>query len=155
MHAPLNARGWILLGAIASLAACSGPCGLLPGGALVGAEKPVPSSFAFAGDAGTMQLETNPTEPYSVNIAYTFVDDVFYINAGDTETQWVKHIDANPDVRVRIDGTLYEMRAERVRDADEIAKFGEAWTNQSVFRRDPTAFDEVWIYRLTARPEAS
>jgi hypothetical protein len=140
---------------VAVLAACSGPCVLLPGGALDGETKPVPADWAFAGDFGTMQLETNPAEPYSVNIAYTFVDGVFYINAGDTETQWVKHIAADPRVKARIDGVLYEMRAVRVGDEAEIARFGEAWTDQSMFRRDPAELDEVWLYRLVARPPGS
>ena len=42
-------------------------------------------------------------------------------------------------------------RAERVTDSAEIAAFGEAWTSQSVFRRDPRELDEVWLYRLAPR----
>ncbi len=50
-----------------------------------------------------------------------------------------------------MDGVLYDLRTERVLDADEIAAFAEAWTSQSMFRRDPTGLDEVWIYRLVSR----
>jgi len=141
----------IAIAAITLIASCSGPCGLLPGGQLGGETKPVPGDWRFAGDYGTMQLETHPEDPYSVNIAYTFVGGVFYINAGDTETQWVKHITANPDVKARLDGALYEMRAMRVTDDAEIARFGEAWTDQSFFRRDPAELEQVWMYRLVAR----
>lgn len=141
-------------GAFASVAllfgACSGPCGLLPGGALSGETRPVPDDWSFAGDAGTMQLESRPGDPYSVNIAYTIIDGVFYINAGDTETAWVKNIAADPLVKARIDGALYELRAVRVTDDAEIARFAQAWTAQSMFRRDPTALDRVWVYRLVA-----
>lgn len=35
--------------------------------------------------------------------------------------------------------------------ASEIAAFGKAWTDQSMFRRDPTQLDEVWLYRLVKR----
>jgi len=133
------------------IGACSGPCGLLPGGALSGETRPVPDDWSFAGDAGTMQLESRPGDPYSVNIAYTFIDGVPYINAGDTETAWVNNIAADPLVRARIDGVLYELRAVRVTDEAEIARFAEAWTGQSMFRRDPSALDRVWIYRLVAR----
>ena len=90
-------------------------------------------------------------DPYSVNIAFTVLDGRLYINAGDTETQWVKNIASNPLVRLRMDGALYDLRAERVMDADEIAAFAGAWTSQSMFRRDPTGLDEVWIYRLVSR----
>ena len=136
---------------LVALLGCNGPTGLLPGGALEGEAKSPPRDWAFAGSHGTIQLETRPAEPYSVNLAYTVLDGTLYLNAGDTETQWVKNMNANPDVRLRIDGVLYELRAERVTDGAEIAAFGKAWTSQSMFRRDPTELDEVWIYRLSSR----
>jgi hypothetical protein len=130
---------------------CNGPFAVIPGGRLDGDVQSVPSDWSFAGDYGTIQLETQPEEPYSVNIAYTVIAGRVYINAGDTETQWVKNIATNPQVRMRMNDALYELRAERVSDAAEIAAFGKAWTDQSTFRRDPTKLDEVWIYRLTSR----
>ena len=130
---------------------CNGPIGLLPGGELDGEARPAPTDWTFAGDYGTVQLETRPGDPYSVNIAFTVLDGRLYINAGDTETQWVKNIASNPLVRLRMDGALYDLRAERVMDADEIAAFAGAWTSQSMFRRDPTGLDEAWIYRLVSR----
>ena len=136
---------------ILSVFGCNGPFALLPGGRLDGGVEPAPADWAFAGDYGTIQLETQPDEPYSVNIAYTVIEGRVYINAGDTETQWVKNLGANPLVRMRMDGALYELRAERVSDSAEITAFGKAWTDQSMFRRDPTQLDRVWIYRLVSR----
>jgi hypothetical protein len=130
---------------------CNGPMALLPGGELDGEERSAPADWTFAGDYGTCQLETRPEDPYSVNIAFTVLDGRLYINAGDTETRWVKNIASNPLVRLRMDGVLYDLRAERVTDAAEIAAFGAAWTSQSMFRRDPTELDEVWLYRLVPR----
>ncbi|MBW2271498.1 MAG: nitroreductase family deazaflavin-dependent oxidoreductase [Deltaproteobacteria bacterium] len=130
---------------------CNGPFGLLPGGALEGEARPLPPEWSFAGDYGTAQLQTKPEEPYSVNRAYTIVGGVLYVNAGGTETQWVQNIAANPLVRLRLDGGLYDLRAERVTDSDEVAAFSGAWTGQSMFRRDPLTYDEVWIYRLVSR----
>ena len=130
---------------------CNGPLGLLPGGKLDGVAAPTPSDWTFAGDYGTAQLETRPEEPYSVNIAFTILDGHLLVNAGDTETRWVKNLTANPLVRLRLEGTLYDVRAERVTGTDEIAAFAKAWKGQSVFRRDPTHLDEVYLYRLVAR----
>ena len=142
-----------LLSVLSLLAAfgCNGPFILLPGGKLDGVAKPAPSDWSFAGDYGTVQLETQPEDPYSVNVAFTVMDGRLYINAGDTETKWVKNINANPLVRLRLDGVLYDLLAERVREPEEIATFGRAWTSQSMFRRDPTGLDQVWIYRLASR----
>ena len=141
----ISSSGWI------GSAGCSGPFVVFPGGRLDGDEKPVPTDWSFAGDYGTCQLETNPDEPYSVNIAYTILDGSVYLNAGDTETQWVENMGADPAVRLRIDGSVYAMRAERVSDTAEIARFGEAWTGQSMFRRDPAELDPVYVYRLVGR----
>jgi len=138
----------LLCGAIG----CTGdPLPFLSGGALSGPVRPVPTDWSFVGGSRTAQLETDPTAPYSVNLNVTVVDGAPYINAGDTETQWVKNIAADPAVRLRIDGTLYELRALRVTDPEEIRRFGAAWTAQSRFARDPAALDEAWVYRLVAR----
>lgn len=130
---------------------CNGPFFYFSGGELSGTGRPAPQDWSFAGDSGLAQLETSPDDPYSVNIAYTVIDGQLYINAGDTETQWVKNMTANPLVRLRLDDVLYDARAKRVTNPSAIAVFGKAWTSQSIFRRDPTQFDEVWIYRLIPR----
>ena len=130
---------------------CTGPFGLMSGGPLEGEVKPVPADWGFLGDAGPTQLETNAGEPYSVNLAYTILDGTVYLNAGDTETQWVKNMDQNPEVRMRLGEALYELRAERVTDRGEIERFAKAWTDQSFFRRDPAELEQVWVYRMVAR----
>ena len=123
---------------------------VFPGGALEGPVKPVPQSFAFASDTGTVQLETRPEDPYSVNIACAIVDDQLYISAGDTKAQWVENMELDPLVRLRIEGEIYELRAERVTDDTEMQAFADEWTKRS-WARDPTTLDEVWVYRLQAR----
>lgn len=142
----------ILLVVVLAVSGCSGPFGLLPGGLLDGEARSAPGDWGFAGGYGTAQLETQPDDPYSVNLAFTVLDGRLYINAGDTETQWVKNMTADPLVRLRIEGTIYLLRAERVTDRAEIATFGKVWASQSRFLRDPAELeDEVWVYRLVAR----
>ena len=140
---------WLLLLVVAS--GCNGPLGLMSGGKLDGEVRPAPSDWVFAGDYGTVQIETRPEDPYSVNIAYTIIDDRLFINAGGTQTQWVKNMTSDSNVRLRLKGGLYDLRAVRVVDASEIARFAKAWTDQSMFRRDPLAYEEVWIYELVNR----
>lgn len=152
MPARLVAPLLVLFLAIGSVAtSCSGPLPFMSAGTLDGVAQPAPATWALDGDFAVVQLETRPDDPYSVNIAYTQINGSLYINAGDTETQWVTHISANPLVRLRVGETLYDLRAERVTDTAEIAMFGEAWTSHSMFHRDPRDLGEVWIYRLVAR----
>ena len=146
----MSARFLSLLLVIATFG-CNGPFVLLPGRRLEGQVEPAPGDWAFAGDYGTVQLETRPEDPYSVNIAFTVIGQRLYINAGDTETQWVKNITVNPQVRLRMDGVLYDLQAERVTNTAEITAFSKAWTSQSMFRRTPTELDEFWIYSLVSR----
>ena len=146
----MSFRVLLLLSGLAAVA-CNGPVGLMSGGKLDGELRSLPASWASLGESGQMQLETRPAQPYSVNVNYTIVDGKLYVNAGNTETKWVENIAANPLVRLGIDGTLYDLRAERVTDADEIASFGKVWTRQSMFLRDPAQFEQVWLYRMTPR----
>ena len=136
---------------LVSIASCNGPLPFMSGGRLDGEVKSVPQTWALDEDFAIVQLETRPEDPYSVNIAYTLMGGRLYINAGDTETQWVKNMNANPLVRLRDAGQIYELRAERVTDAAEISEFGKAWTSHSMLHRDPVDLEEVWIYRLLAR----
>ena len=136
---------WVL-----ALGACGGPLVVFPGGALNGPVRPAPQGFGFARDAGTVQLETRPEDAYSVNIACTVVGDQIYVSAGANRARWVEHIEANPLVRLRIDGEIYELRAERGTDEAEMRAFAAEWT-QNRWARDPTTLAEVWVYRLEAR----
>ena len=143
--------GGILFVWVLALAGCHGPTFLLPGGELEGEHRSAPSDWSFAGDYGTAQLETRPEKPYSVNLVFTVMGGRLYVNAGGTQTRWVQNMIENPLVRLRVDGMLYDLRAQRVSAADEILAFGEAWTSQSRFRRDPAKLDEIWLYRLVPR----
>jgi len=144
----LRAIAW--LGLLLTMG-CDGPLPFMSGGALAGEEEPAPADWTFAEDFAVVQLETRPEDPYSVNVAYTLVDGGLFINAGDTETEWVRHMETDPLVRLRVEDVIYLLRAERVTDAEEILRFGEAWTSHSIFHRDPDGLEEVWLYRLAAR----
>jgi hypothetical protein len=140
----------LVLLCLLALAGCEGPTALFPGGALAGPVAPVPDGFEFARDAGTVQLETRPEDPYSVNIACSVVGGALYVSAGDNRAQWVENMEADPRVRMRIKGDIYELRAERVTDAAEMDAFAEEWL-KNAWARDPRSYDEVFVYRLTAR----
>ena len=145
-----NARSLLLV----ALFACGcgrGPFLLLPGGRLDGPVKPPPASFAFAAEAGTIQLETRPADPYSVNVAAAVADDRLYVSAGDSRTRWAENIEVDPLVRARIEGDVYELRARRVTDRAELDAFAVAWLRLGSWARDPRKLGEVWVYQLEPR----
>lgn len=131
--------------------ACREPFSVVPGGKLEGEVRA--AALALPDGFGTAQLETRPQDPYSVNITYTVVGGRVYVNAGDSETTWATNLKTDPRARLRVDGALYELRATRVTDRDEIARFAAAWLGQSSTREDPTTLDEVWLYRLDEQAE--
>ena len=133
---------------------CGGPLGPIPGGMLDGPRAPRMGDPAVLGDSGIGELETGPGDPYSVTVAYNVIDGVLYVNAGGEAKRWARNALADPDVRFRVDGKIHELRAVRVTDPEEIARFGEAWT-RGWFRRDPTGYDEVWVFRLLPRTGAA
>ena len=87
MTTPLRnlAALWVAVGWIA----CSGPFLLVSGGALEGTPSPVPDSWAFTDDIDTIQLETHPPEPYSVNLWIAREGELLYVHAGAERSTWV------------------------------------------------------------------
>lgn len=133
------------------LVACDGPLPFMAGGKLIGTVVDAPDTWQLDENYALAQLETRPSDPYSINLTYVQMDGQFYFYAGDTRTNWVRHIEQNPHVRIRVNDTIYPGRAVRVTDQDEIAGFASIWAGRSAFSRDPMDLDEVWLYRLEAR----
>lgn len=138
----------LLLGA--SLAACSEPFLLWPGGALEGSTAPLPGSWAFTDAVDTVQLETRPTDPYSVNIWVVGMDGKLYVHAGANRSSWVEHMEADPAVRVRVDDSIYALAAARVRQQAEFDRFSDAY--EAKYGRRPRNEDvaEAYLFRLAA-----
>jgi hypothetical protein len=131
--------------------ACREPVLIFPGGKLHGELRANPGPHVLLDGHATAQLETRPEDPYSVNITYTVVGGRTYVNAGDQETTWAKNAIADPRVRLRVGSALYELRAVRVTDREELGSFARAWLRQSWTRKDPSLFEQVWLFRLDPR----
>jgi hypothetical protein len=133
------------------VSACDDPFILAAGGELSGTVTAVPDRWQLDEDSAVAQLETRPEDPYSINFTYVQLDGRFYVYAGDTRTNWVKHIEQSPLVRVRVQDLIYPALAVRVTSDDELLAFAAVWANLSAFQRDPMNFEEVWLYRLENR----
>ena len=105
------ARSALLMGCLAVALGC-GPLVTLPGGELSGSVTPTPSDWSFSDSVETVQLETRPGDPYSVNVWGVGLGRYFFIAAADPENRWASYMKADPNVRLRIADDLYELRAE-------------------------------------------
>ena len=142
-----------------ALAGC-GPLGPLSGGALRGPVHAQPVvDWSFTADVETVQLQTNPADPHSVNTWCVGIGGRLYVPTSmirgpksPEERDWVKNVAADPAVRIRIDGDVYERIAIRVSDAAEYDAVRAALEQK--YALDPADRDperEIWIFRLEAR----
>ena len=128
-----------------SLAACSGPFITLPGGELQGTLTEVPPSWGEGSE--TVQLETRPDDPYSINIWAVSTLGNLYVSS-TREPRWLAHIEADPRVRMKIDGKLYELLATRTTDIEEMEAVSAAYAAKYQQDESPTM---VNLFRLTPR----
>ena len=128
-----------------------GPLLVIPGGRLDGVPAPAPNDWALIDEVDTVQLETRPEEPYSVNIWAVGMGPHLYVHAGANRSSWVEHMEANPEVRIRAEDDLYELRASRVEDQDEFNRFSDAYEQKYGSRPRKEKVTEAYLFRLEAR----
>ncbi len=143
----------LLVGAIlVLLTACSDPITMIPGGSLRGDVAPAPAQWTALDAIETIQVEFRPSDPYSINIWAVGLDNDLYIATGADGTRWTPMLEADANVRVRIDGTVYELTASRVTKPTEVHRVANAYSgkyeldlqdnwvmNGMIFRLDPRA----------------
>jgi hypothetical protein len=138
---------------------CGGPLGPISGGALSGEVKPAPSDWSFVDDVEQVQLETNPGEPHSVNTWIGASGGALYLPTSmirgpmlPTERAWVRNVEADDRIRLRVGEDVYELRAERVLDATEAETARAALvTKYALGADDMDPEREIWIFRLESR----
>ena len=147
-------RSAVLLSADALPLGC-GPLGTLPGGALRGT-LPEPGAPLLCTEH-TIQLETRPDDPHSVNTWCVSLDDRFYIPTslilGDEnplDREWVQNVLADDRVRVRVEDVLYERRAVRVTEEGEVEQAKSAFLTKYEFDPDEHS-SAAWIFRMEPR----
>lgn len=156
----LPATPLLLLTALASAlaTACGGPLGPIAGGALRGTlhQGALPSPTEIAAP-DTIQLETNPADPHSVNTWIAAHEGRLYIPTslilGDdepTERGWVRNVMADPQVRIRSGGVVYAGALVRVEDPAEREAARDVLLRKYEEERDEHA-EKAWIYRFEAR----
>jgi hypothetical protein len=135
----------------APIAGCGDPFLVLPGGALEGSTVAAPDSWAFTDTVDTVQLETLPSGPYSVNIWVIALGENLYVHAGANRATWVENMEADPKVRLRVNDSIYELWASRVGDQDEFDRFSDAYEQKYGRRPRNEDVTEAYLFRLEAR----
>jgi hypothetical protein len=128
-------------------------CEYLPlsAGALKGDVVPVPDSWSAVAQTKIIQLETQPADPYSVNLWTVEVRGNLYVFAGDNRATWVDHIAVNSSVRLQAAKEVYALSAERVTEAEEFEAFAVEWEKKYGNRPQNEQVDETYLFRLRAR----
>ena len=120
-------------------------------GQLEGTVVPAPSDWRPVASQEVVQLESQPADPYSVNLWVLGEESHLYVFAGGTKANWIEHIEVDPNVRMKVGDSIYELKADRVLDADEFEHFAQGW--EAKYGRRPWNEDvnDTYLMRLTAR----
>ena len=129
-----RAPGLVLLLSTLTLA-CGGPFLVFPGGALRGevVTEPV-TDWSFVDDS-FIDLETRPSDPYSVELNYFVKDGQLYIDPAEGR-RWLEYIREDPRVRVRFGGKIYPAEAVLAGKPGELEGFDA----------------DRFVYRIESRP---
>jgi len=94
-----------------------GPITFLPGGVLFGDTREPPADWSFTDRIPEIQVQTHVGPlPWSVTTWVMSVDGSLFIAANDCDRVWTHRVMEDPDIRLRIDGVLYEMQAHMETD---------------------------------------
>lgn len=138
---------------LVSLALACRPIGPIPGGRLSGeiVTDPV-ADWSFASEAETLQLETRPDDPYSVNVWFVAQGSSLWVAAGGGEkSRWVQNAGGDSRVRLRIDGKIYERMAVRVSEQTDLDAIVALYGTKYQYERDPEDEARAVVFRMDAR----
>ena len=130
------------------LAGCE-PMGPMPGRGIDGEPTAVPDDWQTLDAAEVVQLET--TGNYSVNLwGVGTAEGYFVVASRGPKTRWAQRIDRDPDVRLRVGGSIYDLHASAVSDLAVLDRVADAFNNKYALEARGD-FPDVVIYRLARR----
>ena len=86
-----------------------------------------------------------------MNIWVIALDDHLYVHAGANRATWVEHMETDPNVRLRVNETIYELAATRVEDQAEFDRFSEAYEKKYGNPPRNGSVVEAYLFRLGDR----
>ncbi len=98
--------------ALVVLFAGAGPIGFVPGGALWGETREPVADWSFTDAIKEIQVQTHVGPlPWTVTTWVLSHDGELFLAAGNCDRIWTHRVMDDPEIRVRIDGVVYELRA--------------------------------------------
>ena len=90
----------------------AGPIAFVPGGVLWGETLEPAADWSFTDSIKEIQVQTHVGPlPWSVTTWVLSSEGELFLAAGSCNRIWTQRVLDDPDIRVRIDGAVYEMRA--------------------------------------------
>jgi hypothetical protein len=125
--------------------------GPIAGGVLEGEVAAWPSDWSFTSEIDNVLLETNPDDPYSVTVWGVAHEGSFFVAAAQKDNQWAQYIAQNENVRLSIEGVLYDARAIAITDVDEIKAVSPSYIQKYEIEYEGNFIEEGTLYRLEPR----
>lgn len=130
------------------LVACE-PVGPIAGKQLSGPVVAVPQSWDPLNEVEVVQLETG--DAYSVNLWGVGLGAYYYVaSAQGDDSSWSRHVERDPNVRLRVEGNVYELKAVVVTDPAE-GELVKAEFKQKYDLDSDEDFPQAILYRLAQR----
>lgn len=141
------------------LSGCGGPVGPFSGGRLSGEQAVWPADWGPLAEVEEIQLETGPDDPYSVNLWMVVIDGDPYVVSSllmgtddPEERRWVRNVERDDRVRVRVGGVVHPGRAVAVDEAAVTARVFEAFLAKYP-NLDPERRGAARYFRLAPRKD--
>ena len=131
-----------------------GPFGPIPGGRLSGeVVREEVEDWSFTEAFETYELETRPSQPYSVTTWGVANGGDFYVPTRDPkEKAWVQYVLSDARVRLRVGDRIYERRAVQVTDTAEFKRIlPQLGRKYELETPSDEEMANVWLFRLDSR----
>jgi len=144
--------------ALAALIVGCSPNAQRPGTALSGAEAALPADWRFTDATKEIQLQVHTPYliPHAVTIWCAQVDGALYVAASaPSQKRWPSWVDRDPNVRLDIDGKIYDVKLVPLESAEQIDPVRTAYATKyqlpaNTANANP-AFREVRYWHVVPR----
>jgi hypothetical protein len=130
------------------------PWAQLPGKRITGVEVTERiEDWSFMEPSTRVILEVRPSDPYSLYIRAYQHKGVLYLNSISPENRWTQFLLEDPNLRLKVENKIYEVRATRVENPALVNEIQEAMEQMSPRLRERTPEERAqnWYFRVDSR----